>query len=61
MTDGAGGASKNRLYQGTLELDAGSYVLHYRTDDSHAYRDWNATPPDDPEAWGVQVALAEGG
>ncbi len=59
MTDRAGGASKNRLYHGTLELDAGEYVLHYQTDDSHAYRDWNASPPDDPDAWGVQVALIQ--
>ncbi|MEM7583749.1 MAG: hypothetical protein AAF560_10250 [Acidobacteriota bacterium] len=59
MTDGAGGASKNRLFQGTLMLRPGQYVLHYRTDDSHAYRDWNATPPHDPDAWGVQIALVE--
>ncbi len=59
LTDGAGGASKNRLYQGTLELGAGSYVLHYQSDDSHAYRDWNASPPHDPDSWGVQIALVE--
>lgn len=38
-TDGAGGASNNRLYEGTLDLEPGSYTLHYRTDGSHAYRD----------------------
>ncbi len=59
MTDGAGGAPKNRLYQGTLELPAGEYVLHYQSDDSHAYREWNASPPHDPDAWGVQIALVE--
>ena len=59
MTDGAGGASKNRLYHGLLELPAGSYVLHYRTDDSHAYREWNASPPNDPDFWGVQIAVVE--
>ncbi len=58
-TGGAGGASKNRLYQGTLELDAGDYVLHYQSDGSHAYRDWNDSPPHDPDGWGVQVALIE--
>lgn len=57
MTESAGGASKNRQYQGILNLPPGDYVLHYRTDDSHAYRDWNASPPRDPESWGVQVAL----
>ena len=56
MTGGAGGASKNRLYQGTLELPPGDYVLHYKSDDSHAYRDWNASPPHDPDGWGVQIA-----
>ena len=59
MTDGAGGASKNRLYQGTIELGPGDYVLHYRSDDSHAYRDWNASPPHDPDGWGVQIARVE--
>ncbi|MEM7350819.1 MAG: hypothetical protein AAF657_08435, partial [Acidobacteriota bacterium] len=59
MTDSAGGAPKNRLYQGMLKLGAGSYTLHYRTDDSHAFRDWNASPPSDPDAWGVQIALVE--
>ncbi len=56
MTGGAGGSPKNRLYQGTLELPPGDYVLHYKSDDSHAYRDWNASPPHDPDGWGVQVA-----
>ncbi len=59
LTNVAGGASKNRLYQGTLELGSGSYMLHYQSDDSHAYRDWNASPPHDPDSWGVQIALVE--
>ncbi len=59
MTCRAGGASKNRLYQGTLELEPGDYVLHYRSDGTHAYRDWNESPPHDPDSWGVQVALIE--
>ncbi len=58
-TDKAGGASKNRLYQGTLELEAGDYVLHYKSDGSHAYRDWNESPPHDPDAWGVQIARVD--
>ncbi len=59
MTGGAGGSSKNRLYQGTLELAPGDYMLHYKSDDSHAYRDWNDSPPHDPDGWGVQLALLE--
>ena len=59
MTGGAGGASKNRLYQGTLELAPDDYVLHYKSDDSHAYRDWNASPPHDPDGWGAQIARVD--
>ena len=56
-TDQAGGASKNRLFDGTISLPAGRYIVFYETDDSHAYDDWNDTPPDDPEGWGVTVSL----
>ncbi|MGH7614219.1 MAG: hypothetical protein ACREMW_09315 [Gemmatimonadales bacterium] len=54
-TSPAGGAQKNRVFDGTVRLAAGRYVLHYQTDGSHAYRDWNDDPPDDPEGWGVAV------
>lgn len=54
-TSRAGGASKNRLFDGTIRLPAGRYVLHYKTDGSHAYADWNDDPPDDPEGWGIVV------
>lgn len=57
-TEHAGGARKNRLFDGTITLPAGNYLLFYETDDSHAYRDWNDMPPDDPESWGVTVSLA---
>lgn len=55
LSEHAGGAQKNRLYDGTLRLPAGSYVLRYESDGSHSYSDWNADPPDDPEGWGVMV------
>ena len=55
----AGGASKNRLFDGTVRLPAGRYVLFYQTDGSHAYGDWNADPPDDPEGWGITLRRAE--
>jgi hypothetical protein len=58
MTDAAGGAKKNRLFQGTLVLDPGKYAVHYRTDGSHSFNDWNAAPPADPEGWGIQVSRA---
>jgi hypothetical protein len=55
MTTPAGGADKNRLFEGTIQLPAGRYVLHYQSDGSHAYGDWNADPPDDPEGWGITL------
>jgi hypothetical protein len=30
----------------------------YRTDDSHAFGEWNAAPPRDPDSWGITVTLA---
>jgi len=60
MTEHAGGARKNRLFDGTITLPAGKYLLFYETDGSHAYNDWNDSPPDDPEGWGVTVSLEKG-
>ena len=54
-TEPAGGADKNRVFDGVITLPAGSYVLRYRSDGSHSYGDWNANPPDDPESWGIAV------
>src|SRR5205809_88714 len=54
-TDPAGGADKNRLFDGVITLPAGSYVLRFRSVASHSYNDWNDNPPDDPESWGIAV------
>lgn len=54
-TDHAGGASKNRVFDGSIRLPAGEYELVYRTDDSHAFGAWNSTPPRDFTNWGVTV------
>ncbi len=51
----AGGAEKNRLVRTELSLPTGSYALHFQTDDSHAYGDWNETLPLQPELWGVTL------
>lgn len=51
----AGGADKNRRFDGTLLLDAGTYEAHYVTDDSHAWNDWNQPRPKDPKAWGLTI------
>ena len=56
----AGGADKNRMFDGVVHLDAGEYVAHYETDDSHSYRDWNADPPYEPEAWGLSIYAGKG-
>ncbi len=64
MTDGntvaAGGATKNRLFDGTVKLAAGDYVAHFETDDSHAYDNWNADAPFDREGWGLAIYASPG-
>ena len=54
-TDHGGGATKNRRFDGTITLPAGEYILKYETDGSHSFGEWNADPPDDPEAWGITL------
>ncbi len=54
-TEHAGGGSKNRIYDGIVKLDAGSYYVHFTTDDSHSYGEWNTDEPYDPKAWGIQI------
>lgn len=54
-TKHAGGASKNRLYDDVIELDPGKYIVHYQTDDSHSYEDWNESSPQEPEKWGISI------
>jgi hypothetical protein len=54
-TRAAGGARKNRIFDGDVMLDSGAYELHYETDDSHAFPAWNAAAPREPRRWGVVV------
>ena len=54
-TEPAGGAEKNRMFDGVINLRAGTYVLRYDSDGSHSYNDWNEDEPDDPESWGIAV------
>ena len=56
----AGGGDKNRLFNGTIVLPAGEYVLRYRSDGSHSLEDWNVTPPTDPFSYGVTLKKVEG-
>ena len=55
----AGGARKNRQFDGNVLLDAGTYEVHYVTDGSHSYGDWNDRRPNDPGAWGVTVTKSK--
>jgi len=54
-TTHAGGANKNRMFNDIIILPKGDYKLHYQTDSSHSYRDWNASPPNDQEQYGISV------
>jgi hypothetical protein len=56
-TDNAGGADKNRMFDGTISLDPGTYEVYYETDGSHSFNDWNATRPRDPRSWGITVSM----
>ena len=40
---------------GDVHVPKGTYTLHVRTDGSHAYGDWNARQPWDPEHYGATV------
>jgi hypothetical protein len=59
-TEHAGGAEKNRLFDGVIRLEPGSYVVHYATDDSHATDAWNDAPPADRNYWGVTLLPSSG-
>ncbi|MGH7493661.1 MAG: hypothetical protein ACREOO_14890 [bacterium] len=54
-TEHGGGNSKNRLEDEVVQFDKGSYMAYFVTDDSHAYGEWNASPPYDPEHWGLTI------
>ena len=54
-TEHAGGAAKNRLFDGTMHLARGNYLVYYKSDGSHSYNDWNGAPPAEARYWGVSV------
>jgi hypothetical protein len=51
----AGGGAKNCLFDGIIDLPAGDYLVYYRTDGSHSYRDWNVAAPHDKAGWGISL------
>jgi hypothetical protein len=58
-TKHAGGADKNRYVDINTTLPAGKYILHYVTDDSHSYDDWNSDAPYF-DFWGIMVLSVKG-
>ena len=54
-TEHAGGAAKNRLFDGTMHLPPGNYLVYYKSDGSHSSNDWNGAPPAEARYWGVSV------
>jgi hypothetical protein len=55
----AGGAEKNRIYDGVILLDKGHYEAHYVTDGSHSWAGWNAPRPPSPQLWGLTITVSE--
>jgi len=54
----AGGGKKNYFIDEEFPLPEGSYFLHYNSDDSHSFEEWNVQPPNDPQFWGVTIWAA---
>ncbi|UCC99811.1 MAG: serine hydrolase, partial [Phycisphaerales bacterium] len=54
FSEHAGGSLKNRKLDRIIPLPAGTYRLHYRSDDSHAFEMWNDLPPDH-HWWGIRL------
>jgi predicted small secreted protein len=58
-TEPAGGASKNRMFDGIIHLKAGNYMAYYMTDDSHAYHSWNASAPFAEKKYGMTISVID--
>jgi len=55
----AGGGVKNLIFREQITLDAGDYLVYFKTDDNHSDQSWNANPPYDPYFWGITIFPAE--
>ena len=51
----AGGADRNRRFEGWISLEKGSYTARYTSDLSHAYADFGDEAPDVAEDWGIRI------
>ena len=58
-TEAAGGDSRNRLFNGLLQLSSGQYAVHFETDPSHAWGSFDDNEPRNSEQWGIAIFLAE--
>ena len=58
-TSPAGGHAINRQEAAQIDLQPGTYRLHYRTAWGHAYDNWETWPPDDL-FWGIALYSSEG-
>ena len=54
-TDHAGGGDKNRVFDGIVTLEPGSYMAYFVTDDGHSYPQWNTAPPADRRRYGLTI------
>jgi hypothetical protein len=50
----AGGVGRNRQVSEQITLPAGTYRLHFRTDDAHSFDNWIDLPPD-TLFWGIAL------
>ena len=53
-TEQAGRSISNRRVDRRISLPAGTYRLHFQTNDSHSFENWKQTPPD-PLFWGIAL------
>ncbi|NND72602.1 MAG: hypothetical protein HKN43_13580 [Rhodothermales bacterium] len=51
----AGGDDHNRRFEGVVELTPGEYIVHFKTDFTHAFGDFGDGAPDNPAEWGIRV------
>ncbi len=55
----AGGSLANRRFDGVVDFDAGTYMVHFRTDGEHHFGDFDAGAPDRPMEWGISIQYTD--
>lgn len=56
----SGSDDKNRLYDGVITLEPGTYRVNFRTDFSHAFNDFGNEGPEHPDRWGITIERVDG-